>query len=102
MKSVAVFLSAILVVSFLPIYAAPEASEQDKFNWADVIVTGKITTYSKPEPPPIVTSGYPLTPDDIPAITGSHGCPSIQLEANMVGYSGATVQYHEAKPLPGR
>src|SRR5574338_631515 len=56
MKSVAIFLSAVLIVSFLPIYAPPEASDQDKFNWADVIVTGKIISYSKPESPPNVMS----------------------------------------------
>ena len=48
----AVFLSLVLVVSLVPsIIAPPYFSEQDKYNAAHVIVTGNITSVSKPDPP---------------------------------------------------
>lgn len=51
---------------------------------------------------PIVTEGYPLSPDDIPIFVGVHSCPAISLDAKIIGYSNADAQYHIAKALPGR
>ena len=51
---------------------------------------------------PIVTSNHKIIPDDIPVIVGMHGCPPISLDAKIIGYSNADVQYHMAKALPGR
>jgi hypothetical protein len=51
---------------------------------------------------PIVAEGYLLSPDDIPIFVGVHGCPAISLDAKIIGYSNADVQYHMAKALPGR
>ena len=53
MKYLAIILSAILVFSLIPnVIAPPPFSDQDKYNAAQVIITGKIVSFSKPEPMP--------------------------------------------------
>jgi len=49
--------SVFLIISFIPaIYAPPDFSPQEKFNAADVVLTGKIISFSKPVPPPNMMS----------------------------------------------
>ncbi|MCE9653428.1 MAG: hypothetical protein K8Q89_10320 [Nitrosarchaeum sp.] len=51
MKYFAFFLSLVLVVSLTPsVIAPPDFSDQEKYNAAHVIVTGKIVSFSKPDP----------------------------------------------------
>ncbi len=58
MKYFLIFLVLIVSLSIMitPIFAPPYFSPQEKFNAADVILTGEIISFSKPDPPPNMLS----------------------------------------------